>query len=125
MFFRWNIWGLKETQSTAFVEVVFVERALIQLTERLNRSLLLGLKATERCQERMRRGLEGFSLCAPHKNLVTRSCFPTNLPLTGPWHTTNTLSVNAEGCLSRPFWIRSFAWKEHLFPHKNAPLQFV
>lgn len=64
MFFRWNIWGLKETQSTAFVEVVFVERALIQLTERLNRSLLLGLKATERCQERMRRGLEGFSLCA-------------------------------------------------------------
>jgi len=39
-------------------------------------------RTTERSQEDMRHVLGGFSLLAPHRNLMIKSCFPCDLPST-------------------------------------------
>ncbi len=95
------------TMANAARSTVFNDRNLSSTDCRGSKGSPLKADRTKgRSQEVTRWGRRGFNLLAPLRNLMTKSCFPTDLPSTASWCAsiakTYTLRVEGDSLRSNP-----------------------
>ncbi len=115
------------TEANAVRSTVFNNRNLSSTDCRGSKGSSFKAVRTEgRSQEGTRWGCGGFNLLAPLRNLMTKSCFPTDLPSTASWcaaiAATYTLRVEGDSLLSNPSYrkesttaighLRGSSWRE-------------